>query len=121
MSELTPSFGIPDRGQPLDMAGKVLFNEAWSRFLVRISQLTPERPLSPQAPGPSPWSYQATTIGHLMIVNTNPITSIQLTRGSDTILCPAVGGFIPMAALDTVTLTYPGAAPSVVFIPGARA
>ena len=121
MSELTPSFGIPDRGQPLVMPRTGMLTEGWARFLVRIAQLTPERPLSPQAPGPSPWSYQAKTIGHLMIVNTNPITSIQLTRGSDTILCPAVGGFIPMAALDTVTLTYPGAAPSVVFIPGARA
>jgi len=118
MSDATPSFGIPDRGQPIDQAGKVTLSEVWARFLVRLSQLTPERPLMPVSPGPSPYSFTATTIGDLL-VRGGTVTSVVLTRGSDSLACP-VSGFVPMAAQDIVTVTY-SVAPEVTFVARARA
>lgn len=117
MSDATPNFGIPDRQQPfVDKQG--MLTEGWARFLVRLQQLTAERPIMPVSPGPSPYTFEATTIGDLLIKD-GTVSLVVLTRGSVSVSCPA-SGFVPMAALDTVTITY-SVAPSVTFVPRARA
>lgn len=113
-----PSFGIPDRQQPFVVPRTGMLTEGWARFLVRIQQLTPERPVMPVSPGPSPYSFTATTIGDLLVRGGN-VSGITLTRGSDSVVCPT-SGFIPMAALDIVTVTY-SVAPTITFVPRARA
>ena len=117
MSDMTPSFGIPDRQQPF-VDRKGMLTEGWARFLVRLQQLTAERPIMGVAPGPSPWTFGATTIGDLL-VRGGTVSDVGLVRGNDAVACPA-NVFIPMAALDTVTITY-SVAPVVTFVPRARA
>lgn len=118
MSDAAPSFGIPDRQQPFVDPRSGILTEGWARFLVRIQQLTAERPVMPVAPGPSPWTFSATTIGDIL-VRGGTVASVTLVRGADAVDCP-VSGFIPMAAQDSVTITY-SVTPFVTFVPRARA
>lgn len=117
MSNMTPSFGIPDRQQPFVNPRDGMLTEGWARFLVRLQQLTAERPIAGIPPGPSPFTFEATTIGDLLVAG-GTVSGVLLTRGADSVSCPP--GWVPMAALDTVTITY-SVAPIVTFVPRARA
>lgn len=119
------SFGLPNRDLPLatgtDGKGNEIssvITDLWWRLLVRLSQLTPERPLMAVSLAPSPMEFTATTIGNLLVTGGAALSAV-LTRGSDSVAVP-VPGFIPMAAEDVVTLTYSGT-PVVTFVASARA
>lgn len=114
----TPTFGIPDRGQPFVNPKTGLLTEGWARFLVRLQQLTAERPVMPVSPGASPYSFTATTIGDLL-VRGGTVSGVVLTRGATSVTCPT-SGFVPMAAEDVVTVTY-SVVPTITFVPRARA
>lgn len=118
------NFGMPNPAQPLstsqDDKGNAVqsrISDVWHTFLVRLSQLSAERGIMPVSPGPSPWTYEATTIGNLSVQG-GTVSSKVLTRGSVSV--SMTGTLLPMAAGDTVTVTYT-VAPTVNFIPGARA
>ena len=117
MSGNDPVFGLPDFGlAAVDDGGK--FTPAWQRGLTRLAQLTAERKPRAVSPTLSPFAFTATTIGHLLISGGN-VSAVALVRGDTTIACP-ISGFIPMAAKDSVLITYT-VAPTLNFIPSARA
>lgn len=69
-------------------------------------------PVTPLAPGASPWVYQATSPGTIVVTS----AQVELSRDGVTwyIVSP-MGGAIPMQADDQVRLTYYGAAPAATF------
>lgn len=112
-----PDFGLPDFGlASVDKEGK--FTAAWQRALTRLAQLTAARKFLAVSPGASPFTFTATTIGHLLIDGGN-VGAVALVRGAQSVACP-VSGFMPMAAKDSVMITYT-VAPTLTFIPSARA
>lgn len=112
-----PTFGLPANQQATDpqTGGWMSF---WYQWAVRISQLSAERPIAAVAPDVSPFIYTATTIGHMM-VRGGTVSAIVLDRSGTDVTCQS-NQFIPMAANDTVTVTY-SVAPTMTFIPSARA
>lgn len=112
-----PDFGLPDfELAVVDKEQK--FTPAWQRALTRLAQLSPERKIRAVSPGVSPFTYTASTIGHLLIAGGN-VSAVTLVRGANSVSCP-VSGFIPMAGKDSVVITYT-VAPTLNFIPSARA
>jgi hypothetical protein len=125
MSNNLGNLGLPYPQAPIgNVPGKdggtvpVALAHVWYRFLTRLSQLSAEKPIVAVAVGPSPFSWQADTIGHLNVSGGN-VTARNLNRGSVTVDVGAVQ-LIPVAAGDVVTLIYT-VAPTLSFIPGARA
>lgn len=118
MANNNPTFGLPSQTLPINDAKSGLLASIWYQFFVRIAQLSAEQPISTVTPGASPYTYTASTIGHLIVTNGSGLTII-LARGSGSTTCQS-GVFIPMAANDTVTVTY-SVAPTIKFIPSARA
>lgn len=123
MSDLG-TFGIPDSSLPIgeftDEKGKrssVRLNSIWFRWVTRISQLNAEKNIEPLTVGTSPWTYTADTIGHLALQG-GTISQRTLTRGSVSLNTDS--NMIPVAAGDTVTVTY-SVLPTAKFVPGARA
>jgi hypothetical protein len=112
-----PGFGLPNFDIDVIDEQKRLTTQ-WQRAFTRLFQLTPERAISAVAPGPSPFTWSAFTIGHLLIAGGN-VNAVTLTRGRVSIAVPT-SGFIPVAAKDSVTITY-SVAPTLSFVPGARA
>ena len=112
-----PTFGLPANQQAVDQkSGKWL--SYWYQWAVRISQLSAESPISAITVGASPFTFKAGTIGH-MFVSGGTVSSVVLTRSGTSITCQE-SQFIPMAANDTVTVTYTGV-PTMNFVPSARA
>lgn len=119
------NLGIPNPQLPIgsfqDKDGtsrSILLGHMWYRFLTRLAQLSAERPIAAVALGLSPFSYTADTIGHLSVIG-GTVSARTLTRGNVTINL-GTAQLIPMAAGDVVTITY-SVAPTISFIPGARA
>lgn len=114
---IDPDFGLPDfELAAVDKDGKL--TPAWQRGLTRLAQLTPERKFRAVPPGASPFTFTASTIGHLLISG-GTVSAVLLVRGTASLACP-VSGFIPMAGKDSVVITFT-VAPTLNFIPGARA
>lgn len=113
----SPTFGLPADRRAVDAKTGAWINY-WYQWAVRISQLTAERPIAAVTVGGSPFTYTAATIGN-MFVTGGTVSSIVLTRSGVSITCQA-NQFIPMAAGDTVTVTYT-VAPTMTFVPSARA
>lgn len=112
-----PTFGLPASQQAVDpRSGSWL--SFWYQWAVRISQLSAERPIAAIAVGVSPFVYTSSTIGHLL-VSGGTVSSIVLDRSGVDVACTK-DVFIPMAANDTVTVTY-SVLPTVTFVPNARA
>lgn len=114
---INPTFGLPDPSVP--MVGKEgRLADVWYRGLVRLAQLSAERPIAPVSVGASPFTFTATTIGDLL-VRGGTVSAVTLVRGDDSLVCP-VSGFVPMAANDSIVITY-SVLPTVTFVPRARA
>lgn len=112
-----PDFGLPDFGlAAVDKDGK--FTAVWQRALTRLAQLTAARKFLAVSPGASPFTFTATTIGNLLIGG-GAVSAVSLVRGAQSVACPS-SGFIPMAAKDSVVVTYT-VVPTLNFIPSARA
>lgn len=113
-----PTFGVPSPILPAvdPKTGKLA--SVWYQFLARLAQLTAESPMMAPAVGASPFIFIASTIGN-MFVTGGTVSSIVLTRSGTSISCQA-NQFIPMAAGDTITVTYT-VAPTMTFVPSARA
>lgn len=112
-----PSFGLPSF-QLAVVDGEQKLTPEWQRGLTRLAQLSAERKIRSVSPGASPFTYTATTIGHLLIAG-GTVSAVSLVRGATSISIPT-SGFIPMAAKDAVMITY-SVAPTLSFIPSARA
>lgn len=112
-----PTFGLPATQQAVDpkSGGWISF---WYQWAVRISQLSAERPIASVTPGASPYIYTSSTIGN-MLVSGGTVSSIVLGRSGVSVTCKE-DQFIPMAANDTLTVTY-SVVPTMTFIPSARA
>lgn len=113
-----PTFGIPSPILPATDPKTGKLASVWYQFLTRLAQLSAENPMAPVTVGASPFAFTARTIGHMFITG-GTVSSIVLTRSSVSIACQA-NQFIPMAAGDTVTVTY-AVAPTMTFVPSARA
>lgn len=113
-----PTFGLPSPSLPMSdpTTGKVA--SIWYQWVARISQLSAERPFGPVTVGASPFTFTASTIGNLLVTG-GTVSAIVLSRSGASVNCQE-NTFIPMAANDTVTITYTGL-PTVTFIPSARA
>jgi len=110
-----PTFGLPSNTLPL--SGTEIIASIWYQFFVRLSQLSAERPIATIAVGTSPFVYTAFTIGNVFISG-GMVSDIELTRSGVSLACPE-NVFIPVAANDTVTITYTGL-PTMTFVPSAR-
>lgn len=113
---MNPTFGLPATQQITDPKSGSLIS-FWYQFFVRLAQLSAERPIAPVTLGPSPSVYTAFTIGHVFVSGGSGV-AIVLGRSGVNLTCPE-NVFIPVAANDTVTVTY-GGAPTVTFVPSAR-
>lgn len=113
-----PTFGLPSRLLKLISGESGTANDTWYQFFVRLAQLSAERPFDPVSLGASPFVYTARTIGHLFITG-GTVSAISLVRSGIAVACPS-NTFIPMAANDSVTVTY-SVLPTMTFIPSARA
>lgn len=113
-----PTFGPPTPRLPATDPKTGIWSNAWYQFIIRLAQLTPERPFEAVAVGPSPFTYEAYTIGHVFIAG-GTISAISLQRGTGSVASPS-GIYIPVAANDRVVVTY-SVAPSMTFVPSARA
>lgn len=114
---INPTFGLPDPNVALVNEAKIL-TPPWYIGLVRLAQLTAERPIAPVSLGASPYTFTATTIGDLLVAG-GTVSAVTLGRGGVSVACPT-SGFIPMAAEDSVIITY-SVLPTVTFVPRARA
>ncbi|MDB5584897.1 MAG: hypothetical protein JWR80_10073 [Bradyrhizobium sp.] len=114
---INPTFGLPDPNVALVDEGKLL-TQPWYTGLIRLAQLSAERPIAPVSLGVSPYTFTATTIGDLL-VRGGTVSAVTLVRGDVSVTCPT-SGFIPMAANDSVIVTY-SVLPTVTFVPRARA
>lgn len=115
---MNPTFGLPSPTLPVSDAKTGLMASIWYQFLVRLSQLSAEQPVEPLTVTASPFVYTASTIGNVF-VSGGSTSSVVLTRSGVSLTVPE-NTFIPVAANDTVTVTYSGA-PNVTFVPSARA
>lgn len=113
-----PTFGVPSPILPATDPNTGKLANVWYQFLTRLAQLSAETPMAPVSAGASPFTFRAGTIGH-MFVTAGTVSSIVLTRSGTSIVCQK-DQFIPMAANDTVTVTY-SVAPTMTFVPSARA
>lgn len=111
-------FGTPSPTLPVSAPNTGLVASIWYQWFTRISQLSAERPFEPLTVLASPFVYTAYTIGNV-IVQGGTVSSIVLTRDGVSVTC-GEGVFIPVAANDTLTITY-SVLPSITFIPSARA
>lgn len=114
----TPTFGVPSPILPATDPKTGKLASVWYQFLARLAQLTAEQPMAPAAVGASPFTFTATTIGNLFITG-GTVSSIVLARSGVALTCQK-DQFIPMAAGDTVTVTYT-VKPTMTFVPSARA
>jgi hypothetical protein len=115
---MNPTFGLPSPTLPVTDPQTGLVASIWYQFLVRLSQLSAERPIAPVPVGASPFVYTASTIGNIFISG-GMVSAIALKRSGVNLACPE-NIFIPVAANDTVIVTYTGL-PTMTFIPSARA
>lgn len=113
-----PTFGIPSNTLAVSDQKTGLISSIWYQFFTRLQQLTAEKPIAAVVVGASPFVYTASTIGNVFVTG-GTVSSIVLTRDAVTITCPE-NIFIPVAAGDTVTVTY-SVLPTVKFVPSARA
>ena len=113
-----PTFGLPSRLLRLVAGDQGLVEPTWYQFLVRLAQLSAERPIAPIDVGASPFTYTAFTIGHVFVAG-GTVSSRVLERSGISLAVPS-NIFIPVAANDTVTVTY-SVLPDMTFIPSARA
>lgn len=113
-----PTFGLPSRLLKLVSGSGGQPDDTWYRFFVRIAQLSAERPIEAISVGVSPFVYTARTIGHVFVTG-GTLSSIALERSGVSLAVPS-DIFIPVAANDTVTVTY-SVLPDMTFIPSARA
>lgn len=91
--------------------GKV--TDPWRQF---FSQLTTQPgPIATVAPTGSPFAYQASESGDLL-VKAGTVSDVSLTRGSVTVSTGQTSGFFPMALGDTITVTYT-VVPTLYFVP----
>jgi hypothetical protein len=113
-----PTFGLPSPTLPITDPKTGVIASVWYQFLTRLQQLTPERAIAPITVGASPYTYTASTIGSLLITG-GTVSTVVLTRGGVSVTTRSTI-FIPMAAGDTVTVTY-SVLPTITFVPSARA
>lgn len=113
-----PTFGVPSPALSATDPKTGKLASVWYQFFTRLAQLTAESPMTAVTPGTSPYTYKAGTIGNLFITG-GTVSSIVLTRSAVSITCQE-NQFIPMAAGDTVEITY-SVVPTVTFVPSARA
>ena len=113
-----PTFGLPSRLLRLVKDDAGLPHETWYQFFIRLAQLSAERPIEAISVGVSPFVFTARTIGHVFITG-GTVSARSLGRSGVALAVPS-DIFIPVAANDTVTVTY-SVLPTMTFIPSARA
>jgi len=69
--------------------------------------------------GASPFTYTAAFAGAVSVSGST--TSVTLIRGGSSISTGQIVGFFPVSRADQLTVVYPGAAPTMLFIPGSPA
>ena len=87
---------------------------AWQLFLAQM--VAQPGPIATITVGASPFDYQASQSGHLLLLIDGTVSDVSLSRGRVTISTGQVAGFFPMALGDTLTITYT-VLPTVYFIP----
>lgn len=103
---------LPNYPVPLSQGGAT--QASWYRFWNDINQGTPSSQELTLTPTGSPFTYQATQ-GGFLVVSGGTISSIVFTRvGSYTL--GTVAGAFPMAAGDQITVSY-SMVPTIVFAP----
>lgn len=85
--------------------------QPWHRYLTK-SSVAPQAAEVVTLPA-SPASYEAPSAGFVLIGG-GSVSGVTLTRGRVSVATGVVGGFIPVGAGDSVTITY-SAAPEVHF------
>lgn len=113
-----PTFGLPSPTLALTDPKTGLVSSIWYQFITRLQQLSAERAIAALTVGASPFTYTASTIGNIF-VSGGTVSSIVLGRSGVTLTCPE-NVFIPVAANDTITVTY-SVKPTMTFVPSARA
>lgn len=112
------TFGLPSPQLAFTNPKTGIVSSVWYQFLTRLQQLSAERQIAPLTVGASPFVYTASTIGNVF-VSGGTVSSIVLGRSNVNLAVPS-GIFVPVAADDTVTVTYT-VLPTMTFVPSARA
>lgn len=105
-----PDSRIPSASVPaVDSRG--LLSQAWYRFFANI--LGPAPAFSTVAVGASPFTWDASRSGHVLIAG-GTVSSVKIQRGVAMLTVPS--GLVPVAQGDAVIVTY-SVLPSMTFIP----
>lgn len=103
---------LPTYTQPLQVGQN--FSASWYRWMHDTEVGTPPSAEAFVTVTASPFSYQATVKGFL-IVTGGTVSQIQFTR-SNTYATGQTSGTFPLSVADTITITYSGV-PTVTFVP----
>jgi len=103
---------VPSYEQPISK--REITQSVWYRFFQDIDNGVPHGPEITLTLGASPYTYQATIAGNLLIKG-GTVSAVQVTRAA-TVLTGLTAGYFPLSAGDLLTITYTGL-PTAVFYP----
>lgn len=104
--------GLPTYDQPMDANGNMA--TSWRRWLHDTDVGTPPAAEAVITVGASPFAYQATQKG-FMIVTGGTVSNIQITR-TGTYSTGQTSGVFPLSLADILTVTWSGK-PTLTFVP----
>ena len=108
---MSDNTGLPQNvSPPINQAG--LFGIDWYLFFKGLVYPQAEATITVSA---SPYSYKATSKGN-MLVKGGTVSVISVTRNS-AYTTGLTAGFIPLSTGDTLTATYSGSLPTLVWFP----
>lgn len=109
---------IPQVSTPFVDENRIIM-PPWLQLLIKLYQNSVPGTPDGGTAGPSPFVYTAVTSGTLIV---NGLTgSVTLARPPSATAYPVfagINGTIPLASGDIATITYTGAAPTVIWFPG---
>lgn len=104
--------GLPNYNEPV--MDKDVMRASWRRWFSGTDNGTPPAAEAAITVGASPFAYQATQKGFVIITG-GTVSSIQFTR-TGTYATGITAGIVPVSLADVVTVTWSGK-PTMTFVP----
>lgn len=113
---MTQQFNTPPTyDQPLTVKGAI--STSWFRFWSGLGRGQPTGPAAVISVGTTPFKFVAPQGGSI-IVNGGSTSQISFSRdGANFYITGLTAGMFPVAQGDTLQVTYPGAVPTMTFVP----
>lgn len=92
--------------------GKVRLRDNYNQGIGRIENVPPGSPIV-IAVGPSPFAFQNLGDNEVDVMVAGTVSGLSITRNGITNLSGATGGMFRLTPIDIITITYPGATPTM--------